>query len=72
VIVLPVPIAASRKRAHVVTPFAVCDIQALVVPFGGGRQASHFVIAALQPLAMQRRLDPCILDFSDVSAEFYL
>ena len=71
-IALLVPISTARKSAHVVTPFAVCDIQALVVPFGGGGQVSHLVVAALQALATQRRLEPRILDFGDVSAELYL
>jgi len=65
-----VPIGASGKTAHAVTPFAMCDIQVLVIPFDGSGQVAHFVVAPFQSIAAQRRLYARLLDFCDVSAEF--
>ena len=48
------------------------DIQVLVIPFDGSGQLSHFVVAPFQSIAAQRRLYARLLDFCDVSAEFYL
>src|SRR4029450_2911497 len=42
------------------------------LPRGGAKQVPYFVIASLQPIAAQRRLDSRILDFCNVSAELYL
>ena len=46
-VALPTPLGTARKTAHAVTPFAVCDLEALVVPFSHRRQVPNFVIAAL-------------------------
>src|SRR5437764_15080730 len=71
-VALPAPIGTPGKTAAAIVPFAVRDIQMLVAPFGSGRQASHFVIASLQPVSAQCCLDPRILEFCNVSAKFYL
>jgi hypothetical protein len=69
---LLVPISAAGKTAQLVAPFALCNVQMLVSPLGGGKQVPYFVFASLQPIAAQRRLDSRFLDFCDVSAEFHL
>ena len=65
----PVPISVSGKTALAVAPFAMCDIQVLIIPFRRSGQISHFVAAALQSVAAQRRFDARLFDFRDVSAE---
>src|SRR5205814_9324258 len=69
---LPVPISASGKTAIAIAPFAMCNVQVLIIPFGSGGQISHFVVAALQSVSLQRRLHARLFDFRDVSAEFQL
>ena len=63
---------AACKTAHVIAPFAMCDIQLLVVPFCGHGEVSHFVAAPLQSITAECRLDARLLDLGDVAAKFYL
>ena len=67
-----IPIRAAGKTAHAITPFAMCNIQVLVVPFGGRGEVSHFVAAPLQSIAAEGRLYARLLDLGDVTAKFYL
>ena len=67
-----VPISAPRKIALAVAPLAMCDVQVLLIPFASSGQVSHFVAAALQSVAAQRRLYVRFFDFCDVSGELHL
>src|SRR5207245_2545467 len=64
-----VPISAPGKTAVAVAPFAMCNVQVLIIPFGGSGQISHFVSAALQSVPVQGCLHVRLFDFGDVSAE---
>ena len=46
-----VPISVAGKISQVVAPFALGNIQVLVLPLGGGKQIPYFVIASLQSIA---------------------
>ena len=70
VVTFPVPISASDETALAVAPFAMCDVQVLIIPFSGGGQISYFIAAALQSVPVQRRLYVRLFDFCDVSAKF--
>ena len=65
-----VPISASGKTALAIAPFAMCDVQMLIIPFRSNGQISHFVAAALQSVPVQSRFYARLFDFRDVSAEF--
>ena len=69
---LHIPIRAPCKIAHAITPFAMCNIQLLVVPFRCRGEVSHFVAAPLQSIAAEGRLNARLLDLGDVTAKFYL
>jgi hypothetical protein len=71
-VALHIPVSAPGKTAHTVTPFAMCNIQLLVVPFCCRGELSHFVAAPLQSIAAQGRLDARLLDLGDVAGKFYL
>src|SRR5262249_5267242 len=64
------PIAASGESAFAIAPFAMRDIQPLVVPFSRGREIVNFVAASLQSFPAQGRLYPGVFELCDVSAEF--
>src|SRR5882757_2257565 len=66
------PIGAPGKTANTTTPFEMCNIQLLIVPFCCRGEVSHFVTASLQSIAAQGRLDARLLHLCNVTAKFYL
>ena len=69
-VALPIPIGAAGKTAQLVTPFALCDVQMLVLPLRRDGEVPHFVVAPLQSIAAQRRLDARILDLATSPVNF--
>src|SRR6266496_368353 len=71
-VALHIPVGAPGKTAHTVVPFAMCNIQLLVVPFCCGGEVFHFIAAPLQSIAAEGRFYMRLLELGDVAAKFYL